>query len=130
MDLVTCPWMCLLWDSADLKRIEAGNIRTRPVAGVPHPLPNPPRRLADTPGGKGQPGTDSTALSPEPGLQHPGWGRDRPSPRGHRALWGQKVSLRNPLVVTLPPAGTQELAQRDQLDSELGPKIPSSKGSH
>lgn len=50
--------------------------------------------------------------------------------RGHEALLGQRANPRNPLLVSLPPAGTRALAQRDQVDSGLGLKILPKKGSH
>lgn len=50
--------------------------------------------------------------------------------RGHEALLGQRASPRNPLLVSLSPAGTRALAQRDRVDSGLGLKILTKTGSH
>lgn len=50
--------------------------------------------------------------------------------RGHEALLGQRASPKNPLLVSLPPAGTWTLAQRDQVDSGLGLKVLPKRGRH
>lgn len=54
-----------------------GTVRTRPMVTMPspRPLPSPPLPLGHTLVGKGQPGTDSTGQSPEPGLPLTRWDR-------------------------------------------------------